>query len=180
MAVPFNQLKEGEIILFVTPAEKYLSTNLEILKYYLNKQKDYCVYVTVNRPYASLITILKREKVATEKLFVIDAITPIGGAVQRAGNAVFIGSPQALTNISIAVTSAVQSLPKGKRFLFFDTVSALIVYNNTGSVTKFTHFLITKMREWDITGVLISLEKETDEKMLSQLTQFCDRCINIK
>ena len=180
MAIKFEELKDGEIILFLTSAKKYLSTNLELLEYYINKQKSYCVYVTVNRPYTALMKIFQDNAINTNKIFVIDAITPVSSGKVRANNAVFVGSPQELTNISISATSAINSMPKGNRLLFFDTLSTLSVYNDEGSVTKFIHFIINKMREWYISGAIISMEKETDDKMLTQLSQFCDKVIEVK
>src|SRR3989338_2217270 len=114
MGIKFAELKKGKIVLFLTSAKKYLSTNLELLDYYINKQKTFCIYVTVNRPYTSLVKIFSENKISLERVFVIDAITP-AGSVKRAGNVVFTGSPQGLTDISISASSAVESLPKGDR-----------------------------------------------------------------
>ena len=112
-------------------------------------------------------------------MLVIDAITPVSSGT-RAGNAIFAGSPRALTSISLTATNAVNKLPKGKRVLFLDSVSTLLTYNQFGTVTKFSQFLINKMREWNISGVILSLEKETDQNLVGQLTQFVDRVIKIK
>ncbi|MEK6871926.1 MAG: hypothetical protein AABX16_03410 [Nanoarchaeota archaeon] len=112
-------------------------------------------------------------------MLVIDAITPVSSGT-RAGNAIFVGSPRALTSISLTATNAVNKLPKGKRVLFLDSVSTLLTYNQFGTVTKFSQFLINKMREWNISGVILSLEKETDQNLVGQLTQFVDRVIKIK
>ena len=180
MAIKFSELKEGETVLFITSAQEYVSTNLAILKRYITNKKCYCVYITVNKPYATLIKLLQQEKIDTKKMFFIDAITPVASGMQRAGNAVFVGNPNGLTNISIATTSAIKSMPENHRLLFLDSISTLILYNDAGSVTKFSHFFINKMKEWNCTGAIISLEKETDEKMISQLSQFVDKVIEVK
>ena len=41
------------------------------------------------------------------------------------------------------------------------------------------HFLAAKMREWKIGGVIISLEKETDPKLLDELTQLSDARLDL-
>lgn len=170
----------GNILLFLTSAKKYMSSNIDIIKYYVNKEDHFCVYLTVNRPYTSLINIFNKEKINTEKIFIIDGVTPVNEDLDRSGNVVFIGSPHGLTDMSIAITSALKSLPKNKRMLFLDSVSTLVIYNSLGTITKFTHFLINKMRTWHVKGIIISLEKETDEKLLGQLSQFCDDTIEVK
>lgn len=45
MSIQFYGLKQGEIALFVVPAEQYASVNLEILKHYVN-QKNAIVFMS--------------------------------------------------------------------------------------------------------------------------------------
>lgn len=178
--IKFTDIKGEEIVLFITPAQKYISVNHEILDYYINKKNNFCIYVTVNRTYKSLMKSFKENNIKTDKMFIIDAITPVTTGIKKSSNAIFIGSPESLTGISIAITSAVKSIPEEKRILFFDSVSTLVVYNKTDSVIKFSHFLVTKMKEWKVAGAIISLGKETDGKILAQLSQFCDKVVEVK
>lgn len=180
MVLRLSAIKSGEIVLFLTSETKYAKTNLEILKYYINKLGNYCAYVTVNRPYASLMNDFKNQKIKTDKLLVIDAITPVGNQTQRAGNAIFIGSPRALTQISLIVTNALDKIPEGKRVLFLDSVSTLSVYNDLGTVSKFSNFLINKMREWKVSGAIISLEKEKADEISKYLSQIVDKVVEVK
>ncbi|MDD5133006.1 MAG: ATPase domain-containing protein [Candidatus Nanoarchaeia archaeon] len=177
MAINFSELKKGEIVLLVTSAEKYISTSMQMLKYYCNQKNISAVYVTVNKPYDSLIKILEKYNINTKKIFIIDAITPT--SAKNKENAIFIGNPKELTSISISSTSAIKSIP-GEKVFFFDSLSTLLIYNDSGSVTKFAHFLVNKMKSLDVSGVIISLEKEMDPKMLSQLSQFVDKVIEVK
>ena len=180
MAINFSDFKKGEVVLLIISAQKYLEVSMNILKHYCNTQKNSCVYVSVNRPYSTLMNLIKKEKIETDKLFVVDAITPPSAQDKSANKAIFLGNPRGLTDISISAASAIKNLPKGNRTLFFDSLSTLLIYNDVGSVTKFAHFLINKMKEWNISGVIISLEKETDEKLSSQLSQFVDKVVEIK
>jgi len=180
MTIKFSDFKKGEVILLIVSAKKYAKVNMEVLKHYCNTEKSSCVYVSVNRSYDNLISLINRNKINSDKLFVIDAITPVSDKLKDISNALFVGSPRGLTDISISATSAIQNLPKGDRTLFLDSLSTLLIYNDVGSVTKFSHFLINKIKTWEISGVIISLEKETDEKLSSQLSQFVDRVVEIK
>lgn len=179
MALKLSALQSGEIVLFLTSEIKYAKTNAEILKYYLNKQGNYCAYVTVNKSYASLIKEFERNKIKTDKLLVIDAITPVGNTTQRAGNAIFVGSPRALTQISITITSALDKLPEGKRVLFLDSISTLSIFNDLKSVSKFSSFIINKMREWKVSSAIISLEKEKSDGVSKYLSQVVDKVIEL-
>lgn len=71
-----------------------------------------------------------------------------------AENCVFM-KPQALTDISIALTQAVEGIGEGKeRFLFLDTLSTLMIYNNDKVVGKFAHSIVNKIRNWSIKSVM--------------------------
>ena len=180
MAINFSDFKKEEVVLLIVSAQKYLEVTMKILKHYCNTEKNSCVYVSINRTYNTLMNLIKKEKISTDKLFVIDAITPPSAQNKDANRVIFTGNPNGLTDISISATTAIKNLPGGERMLFFDSLSTLLIYNDIGSITKFAHFLINKMKEWKITGVIISLEKETDEKLSSQLSQFVDKVVEIK
>ena len=62
-----------------------------------------------------------------------------------------------------------------KKFILVDTISTLLIYNSGQTVIKFSHFLTGRIRDWKAEGALITVKKEMDEKLTSQLTQFCDK-----
>ena len=69
---------------------------------------------------------------------------------------------------------AVRALPGKDKFLFFDSLNTLLIYNEIQTVIKFIHFLASKMRVWKVKGIIISLEKKADEELINELSQFCD------
>ena len=81
--------------------------------------------------------------------------------------------------MSVAMDQAVRALPRENKFLIFDSLNTLSIFNKPGTVARFIHFLTTKMREWKIKGVIITLEKETEPALLDELTQFSDSRIDI-
>jgi hypothetical protein len=46
-------------------------------------------------------------------------------------------------------------------------------------VTKFAHFLLGKMKSECVETIILSLEKEMDEKMIGQLSMFVDKVIRV-
>ncbi|MBI5253367.1 MAG: hypothetical protein HY930_03090 [Euryarchaeota archaeon] len=180
MAEKITGLPESGITLLVVSAKRYLATNIEVVKLFVNQRDFYCIYVTLNRPFASLKNILEAEKIKMERMFFIDCITRMVGGTQRAGNVIFTQAPQNLTELSISITKIIESMPKeAKKFLFLDSLSTLLIYNASGTVTQFVHFLTSKVRLWGIGAVFVSLEKEADEKLLSTLSSFADNIVSI-
>ena len=46
-------------------------------------------------------------------------------------------------------------------------------------MARFIHFLAGKIREWKVKGIIITLEKETEQLLLDELTQFSDSRIDL-
>ena len=76
------------------------------------------VYVTLNKPYTTIKSILKETKVDTRLILFIDAITKtVGGKTKKTKECLFIGTPENLSDISLAMDQAVTSLPGHEKFL---------------------------------------------------------------
>ncbi|MEM0360704.1 MAG: ATPase domain-containing protein [Candidatus Diapherotrites archaeon] len=176
-----GSLEEDQIVLIVVKATDYLKVNLEILSYLVKKKSNECVYVTLNRPYENLVALFEKNGIDPKKFYFIDTISATTGAkTSERANVSFIASPHGLTEISISLNKAIDALKGENKFLFFDSISTLLVYNQAGTVTKFAHFLIGKMRTLRLKGIFISLEKETEEHLINQMCQFVDKVINLE
>jgi archaellum biogenesis ATPase FlaH len=169
-------IKEGDVILMVAPAKKLIKINTEILKWYVNKKKYDVVYVTVNKPFSYLVEGFQKAKININKIFIIDAVSP---REVRGGNAVFIGSPRELTNISITTTSAIKKL-KAAKILIFDSISTLLVYNEFKVVKDFIRFISNEMKSLKVTFVMTCIKEMTDKKTIAELRAFVDDIIEIK
>jgi archaellum biogenesis ATPase FlaH len=178
--IGFGEIDEGDVVLINVTSKKLAETNTEILDWYISKKKSGVVYVTVNKPFSDLINGFKKANIDTNKIFIIDAVTPrkfVGG--ERLENAVFIGSPKELTNISITTTSTIKKFKEAK-VLIFDSISTLLIYNKFNVVKDFIHFISNKMKELKITFTMICIKDMTDEKVISQISAFADKVINIE
>jgi KaiC/GvpD/RAD55 family RecA-like ATPase len=172
------EIKDSYIVLLVTPAAKYQNVNLELLKYMVTENDLPGVYITVNKPYS----VMKKQLegvVDTRKIIFIDAVTKAASDKKLDEGVLLIDSPKNLTDISIAISEATNSIPEARKFILFDTLSTLLLYNSAGTVARFTHYLVGRMREWEAEGILLSLEKEEGEDIISQISQFCDVTIHI-
>jgi len=175
----FKDLPEQWLLLFIVNAKEYLETNMAILKEVTKQENTAGVYVTLNRPYASLIKNLEQNKIKTDNLFFLDCITKTLCAEKEQEKCLFLESPQNLTQLAIAIDEIVKAIPMKNKFLFFDELSTLLIYNQTGTVAKFLHFLTGKMRTLELKGILLSVEKELDPKIAQQSEQSVDKVIDL-
>lgn len=173
-----GSLPNDFIVAVISSPEKYVAVNMAIANYLTNKRKMPGLYITMNKPYSSMVSALKKSGVDTSKLFFIDAISGVIGAKESgADNCVMLRSPSSLTELGIAI-SKVCSVEKA-RFLMMDSLSTLLVYNNQNSTVKFVHYVATRLRKCAWPGVIFSLEKDIQGSVLESISQFCDKIIRI-
>jgi len=177
-----NKLPTEFIALILSTADVY-SIAQEIALKVLVKNKNMCgTYITFNRPYSTLKKSIDDQGLDLSRLFFIDLITEsAGGKAERCADnrCFYVSSPKNLTELSILIEQAMLRLPRDKRFVFIDSISTMLVYNDTDTVLRFIHSLSGKMRLLGIAGIIFLLEKESDQKFLAQVSQFCDTVVTI-
>ncbi len=169
----------GDITVVVTPGDQAEAVTGDVLHHLAGEKEMYGVYVTVNRPVTAIDALMAERDVPEGKVFFVDAVSAESGDTPERDDTIFLGSPRHLTDISIAMGDAVRELPGPDRFAMFDSISTLTVYNETGTVSRFAHYLTSKMRAWEVTGVILSLPADTDDTLLAQLSQFADNVIRL-
>ncbi|MCK5660651.1 MAG: hypothetical protein KAH86_04765 [Methanosarcinales archaeon] len=169
------------VILALTSAANYNRANVELLRYLIHHKKEPGVYITLNKPYTNVKNVLVEEGIDTRMILFIDAITkPSGGDAVDTGECYYIDDLKNLSDMALVIDEALLAIPFDKKFLFFDTLSTLVLYNNTGSVAQFIHFLSGKIRRWNLDAIFLSLEIESDAELLDRLTQFSDKVLKIE
>lgn len=175
-----NSMSDEKIVLLITKSDEYQRTNLETLRYFVDDKGLFGIYVTINKPYTTIKKTINNDGIDTTNIFFVDAISKeVGGTTKNADDVVYMDSPQDLTNLSIALSEIVEAMPKQDKFLLIDSMSSLTIYNHSKKVSKFARHLVGKMRKWDLNGVIISIEEELEEDILSHFTQFCDKVIRV-
>jgi len=169
---------EQYIALVTVASKNYQVANLKLVKHLTEDENLPGVYVTLNKPFKTIQALFKKEGINTDLIIFIDAVTKIEEDIKKTDNCLFIGSPEKMSDISIAMDQAVKSLPGEDKFVFFDSLSTLLLYNEAATVAKFIHFLTNKIRAWNVKGVIVSLQKEKDRELIDELSQFCDAVID--
>ncbi len=175
-----ESLNKNDITMIMVNAEDYLTANLHILKYLCNVKNLPGIYITINRPYHSIKRVFQEHGIKLDKIFFIDCVTiQVSGAPKREDRCLFI-SPADLTDLAVSADEWVNAIPEKEKFLFMDSLSTLLFYNSAGTLAKFSHFFTARMRLWDLTGIFMSLERESDPYFLDEISQFCDKVITIE
>lgn len=175
-------LKPKSVVLFVINARKYHQLHPRLLRTVIEEKKFAGIYVTVNKPYEILVKNLKDNGINTENIFFIDAITKsVSEEIRISEDCLYIPSPSRLTDLSIALSQALGGMRrKESKFIFIDSLSTLLIYNSFDVISKFIHFLISRLRLFGLVGIIISIEKQVDERMLNLLTEMCDEIVEVR
>jgi len=181
----------NKVVLFIASPKKYMKVNLQILKITTKENKFSGIYITVNRPFSTLMDIMEKHGIDTEKIFFIDCITKMIPAPKGISlvpqkkfevkkNCIFIPSPARLTEIGLALSEALAGMknPKNK-FLYLDSLSTLSIYNDLTTIAKFVHFLTTRVRLFGVVGLIMCVEKKMDDKLFNILSEVCDITIEV-
>jgi len=178
----FEAIENNELVFIVVPSDLMQQVNLQILKYFTNTKNAIFVYTTFTKPYTAITKILEKNNIKTDKMFFIDCVTPVAGNTEMHGTSKnLFCQPQSLTNISIAIVTALKSIPKDRfGVLILDSISTLMLYNDENSVIRFIQGLSVKIRAREAKSLIFSLDEETDKKTISEISQFCDVCLRIK
>lgn len=172
-----QKIGKDSITLVVAESSRYIDIITKLLRF-VGSQKFSVIYVTVSRPYESLVELLSKNRISSSRIFFIDAITPtLGGNPKRVKNCIFVASPSNLTDLGIALEQAITSLGETNKLLIFDSMSTIAIYHNLRTVLQFGHFLTVRVRLHKVQGVLMAVEAESEKTILDNLSQFCDRTV---
>lgn len=167
---------EKPVVLVLIDPIRYQDAVVEFLRYFTSKVQR-GIYVTLNKPFAVLTRNFEKAEIPVDTLFFVDAITNVG-AVQEQPTHVCLGTEKDLSSLCIAISKAVNRF-SGEKFLILDSLSTLLIYNDQKAVAKFAHLLSEKMRRWETSGLLLTVEMNAERDVVLQLAPFCDKVVRI-
>lgn len=171
---------EERIILALSPSRTYRENNLTMIQEIQKDSNLRTIIICINHPESFLRDFYTRNGVDINRIYFIDAIThyATGTTPTPVDNCRFVSRPGDLTAMSVAITSTMKEFKDEKTIIFLDSVNAMLIYTNTVNLTKFIHFIISKLRVMNIAGVLLAVEQGLDPMLLSQIMMFADEMID--
>lgn len=173
-----EEIPKDYIVLLETSAEKAFEVALEAVKL-LTKKNDRAIIVSANRPSVNLLNIYKRNNIETNKVYILDLISKNQNADIEAENVMFIENASSLTNISLSVSQYIKKLD-GNKFVFFDSLTTMLIHNEPYVFARFIHSMFTRMRLNGVGGLLISISDRTNREVRAEIAQLCDKVIKIE
>lgn len=150
------------------------STRMDILEHFEGGTGYNCVYLSTVRPHTSIAGRLRESGRDISRFFFIDTVSK--QAVEDSEQAIYT-SPNALTDLSIALTTAVKSMPTDQETLVvIDTFDGLLLYNRPKMLKRFIHSMNSRLLGHGATTVVLA-SGATDPDMVKKLAQYFDHTV---
>ena len=124
---------EKPVVLAMIDPLRYQEAVVGLLRYFTSKV-PHGIYVTLNKPYGVLAKNFEKSGIPVDSLFFVDGITNVPVA-QEEHDHECLGSSIDLSSLCIATSKAVNRIPEDK-FLVLDSLSTLLIYNDSKAVAK--------------------------------------------
>ena len=159
-----------KVVVVVIPPEKYSSVSSAMLMEIAKERDIEGVFVSMNKPYCTVIESLKESGIL-EKIIFVDCASKLAGDNPSGDRLVIVRNPANLTELNISITKSLAKLAKNK-FLIFDSLTTLRIYSESKVATRFAHALGLKMKANKVTGLFLAVEQNSAKEMLSFFQQW--------
>jgi hypothetical protein len=170
-------LPDGNIIFLETTADKVFDIGLISVKIF-TKRNDTGIIISTSRPYSNIVNLYIKNKIDIDKIYFLDCISKNLNGHKKANNVKFVENLSSLTDISLSISERIK-LTNGRKFIFFDSINTMLIYNKPHVFARFVHNVLTRMRLNGVGGILISLQDKTHIEIRSDIAQLCDKVIRI-
>ncbi len=141
---------------------------------------DVWIYITITRPFDSFARLISDIKNIPNVTF-IDCISRASGIVKKDEKCVYIESPTMLENIMMeAINLFGKAPPNSEKYLILDSLSALMIYNDSSLVTEFFYQLLNRARCEDIHTISLVVEEGEEDKSINKLIYLNDKILKVR
>ena len=175
VAEEFSQIKLKKGAYAVIPKDDdYAIAGQEIISFLDKNLKSSGIYVTLSKSHCDVVEKLEEQNINLKNFFFIDNNEDGKCGAQ---NCIFLGRNKSLTALSLAIAEV--SKDKSIKFIFFDSLTTLLIYNELETVERFIHYFVSKIKNMEVVLFMMRVEEEKTKKLIPVLSQFCDKVIRL-
>jgi len=143
----FESGSSDRSFLFHVPAERYFDVNLELVKVLVMHHQYKGVYITFNKPYTVIKSLLQHHGISQANIWFIDvsAIHSRASAMEqqqdRSQKCVHLPPTMKITDLIKATNDAIHMVPGNNKFLFLESLTTLSFYFPDEDIVSFAKFL---------------------------------------
>ena len=174
-SISFQELTavtRSKITLGILPKERYQDLRPLIISRLAQLQNKIC-YITVNRPYKTIVEELETQRLRGDRISFLDA-TP--GEKKSSSEYVAVASPTHLTELSLAISKQIE---EGFDLAVFDSIDTLALYNEWKVAIKFLHLIINKIRASQSRALFLAIVSHDTSEIAKDLYMLVDSVLNL-
>ena len=175
-----NAIKINQSIGVLLPGGNYQDLIQALFELIKSNPEDAWVYVNITKPYDTLIKQFGYLQNIKNVKF-IDCVSRAAGINKTGPNCIFIESPTMLEKLGLEIMNIFKEVDENvKKYLVFDSLSNLIIYNDPEIVTEFFNHIINRTRAKDIHTISLAIEEEGIDKHLNRLVYLTDKILKVR
>ncbi|MEM5784744.1 MAG: ATPase domain-containing protein [Candidatus Aenigmatarchaeota archaeon] len=138
-----------------------------------------CLYIAIDENPKEIREYFKKNKISTKNLIIIDAYSSRHN--RKSDEEFAIEGQLDLDKLSILITDVLEKLKSNKeKRCVIDTISSLSLISEPDILIKFIQNTISKLKDYEITSILIVEEGTLEQKTLATISYMVDGIIEFK
>jgi len=169
-------LADKKIIGLVIPDIGYNETLIKVVGA-LSKDYDKILYISISTPCESLADRFRRNKINTNKFYVIDCITRTEKDFVMTKNCIYVSSPKAIDEIQSAILNIIRAHKID--IVVIDSPSSLLTYYEHMDVLQFMHRLMSVLIISNCKGIF-PFPRESEGPLRRSVELFTNKVIQLE
>jgi len=174
-----QQLPDTTILYLDTNTKDYYRAILSTIDFLVNTLGYGGVYVSSTRPVSDIKFQMEASGISTKDIHFVDSVIYLVGGKAEDEKTAYVESPSMLETIMLKLDWQLKQVKTTEKFVFFDSINGLVVYNEEKLLMEFIHVFANSMRLKDIYTVLISVREQTPSQIDSNLRLNCDDTVDV-
>ncbi|MFO8109789.1 MAG: hypothetical protein R6U17_04630 [Thermoplasmata archaeon] len=175
-----KKLEPGSAIALKVDVDAYFDMVTAISNDFPKGKDMNMVYATSTIPAETILNILDALDIDRKGIHFVDAVSYMTmGATGRARGVTFVESPTMLEYIMLKVEYLLKKFPAEENTVVLDSINSLAIHNGTRILAEFLHILVSNLRSYDCSSLIISVAEQESEEIDSILAMVCDDFLEI-
>ena len=169
-----QQYDNRVVLMIEQPADGYFEYNIETIRILIeNGFKG--IYISFQRPFTNIYTILQQQNIDITKLLFIDAAAALSGENQGNNNrCIHISKNIEIDELVRAIYTSLPLLQNKKNFIFIDSLTTIALYKPLSEIMRFSEFLVGLVKKEEKTQIslIFNVAKDLSQKKFIQEVAF--------
>ena len=176
----FLKTGKGKSILLELDVESYFQANTKTIKK-LQKKGLSGVYLSIQRPFKNISSLLKKQGIDLNKIIFIDVASAVSKETpEKCKGYVHISPELDVDELVKAIYTSLDQM-KGKKFIFIDSLTTFALHKSISEILRFSEFLMRQVKDRKDIILIFNVAKDlSQKKFIRDVVAHADQTIEVK